>query len=68
MARLHSRQSCTLIITTVLYFCENFTLDRIFNEDFKNHSNLLEKLILKKLQCFKFIFAPSITERILFTI
>ena len=62
--RTLSRQRCTLIISTGLYFCENFTL----NVDFKNHSNLLKKIILKKLQCFNCTFALSIAERILFTI
>ena len=61
-SRRHSRQRFIHIILTALYLHENFTLDRVFNVNFKKHCNLLEKLILKKLPCFKFIFALYIIE------
>ena len=57
--RMHSCRSCTLFISTALYFYENFTLNRVCNLDFKIHYNYLEKLIWKKL---------SITERIQFIV
>ena len=51
------------IISTALYFYENFTLDTVFNV---NSFNTVFLII--KLQSFLFIFALSITESIQFII
>ena len=63
-----SSRRCSLIISNVLYLCENLTLSRVLYVDLKNLSYSLEKLLLNELSCIKFIFSLSITERILFTI
>ena len=50
------------LVSIALYSYENYAHNRISNVDFKNLDDFLEKLISKRLQCFNFIFALSITE------
>ena len=63
ISREHLCQSYTLIILTASHDFGNYTLNRVFNVDFKNHDKILGKNLLKMLQYFKFIFALSIREK-----
>ena len=65
----NTRVKVALLLFQLLYiFAKISHFTRVFNVNFKNHNNFLEKFILKKSQCLKFTFVPSITERLQFII
>ena len=51
-----------LLFRSLYIYSENFPLNRVFNVDFKKRNNFSEKLLLKKLQCYEFIFTIILKE------